>query len=306
MSQNGKVRIVQCGREISSQELDEIVETFRMFPGLGRTELIETICENLSWFTPSGKPKKDACRKLLKKLEAEGMIEFPPKKKDPQNKNCTARKITETSRTDPQPELSGKLSDFEPVKLGIVRYKKKRELFNEYLFRYHYLGYSKPFGCYICYFIKYNNKILGCVLFAGAGKSLGVRDKWIGWTDNQRLSNLPWVINNTRFLIFPWVQIKNLASHILGQIARRIGDDWYREWGYSPVLMETFVDPEYYAGSCYKGAGWQHLGMTTGEGLARKGKSYKTTPKMIFVKPLSDNFASFLHEKHTVNEELYE
>ena len=302
MSQNEEVTIVQSGRKISSKELGEIVETFQMFPGLGRTELIETICENLSWFTPSGGPKIDACRNLLKKLEAEGKISFPPKKKDSQNKNCTVRKIIETAKTDPQSDLNGSLSDYEPVRLQIVKYKEDRELFNEYLFRYHYLKYSKPFGCYIRYFVKYNNKILGCMLFSGAAKAIEARDHWIGWTDNQRLLNLAWVINNYRFLIFPWVKIKNLASHVLGQIARRIGDDWYRKWGYSPVLMETFVDPEYYAGSCYKGAGWQHLGMTTGEGLARKEKSYSTTPKMIFVKPLSDNFRSFLHEKHAGND----
>jgi len=112
--------------------------------------------------------------------------------------------------------------------------------------------------------------VLGCLVFAGAAKALGVRDKWIGWGDNQRLRNLGWVINNTR--------LKNLASHVLGQVQRRIREDWYLRWGYRPVLMETFVDPERYSGSCYKASNWEYLGMTTGEGLVRKGKRYRTTP----------------------------
>jgi hypothetical protein len=95
-------------------------------------------------------------------------------------------------------------------------------------------------------------------------------------------------------LIFPWVRAKNLASHVLGQAARRIKDDWVQQWGYSPVLLETFVDPEHYHGSCYKAANWEELGMSTGEGLVRKGKSYTTTAKMIFVKPLVKDFRSLL------------
>ena len=135
---------------------------------------------------------------------------------------------------------------------------------------------------------------MGCILFAGAAKALRVRDRWIGWGDNERLRNLAWVINNTRFLIFEWVRVKNLASHVLGQTARCIKDDWEERWGYRPALMETFVDPQHYYGSCYKAANWQHLGMTTGDGLIRKGKNYTTTPKMIFVKPLVKNFRSLL------------
>ncbi len=135
---------------------------------------------------------------------------------------------------------------------------------------------------------------MGCVLFAGGAKALGVRDRWIGWEDKARLRNLGWVINNTRFLIFKWVHVKNLASHILGQVGRRIGEDWNEQWGYQPVLMETFVDPGRYHGSCYRASNWEYLGMTTGEGLVRKGKEYSTSPKMIFVKPLGKDFRSLL------------
>jgi len=106
--------------------------------------------------------------------------------------------------------------------------------------------------------------------------------------------NLAWVINNSRSLIFPWVQVKNLASHVLGMVARRVKEDWQERWGYSPVLAETFVDPQYYEGICYKAANWQYLGMTTGEGLVRKGRTYTTISKKIFVKPLVKDWQSLL------------
>jgi hypothetical protein len=194
----------------------------------------------------------------------------------------------------PEPDIICKLKELGSVKVEVVKDKESTGLWNEYVSRYHYLGYKKPFGTFLRYFIVCDRGILGCMLFAGAAKALGVRDRWIGWGDNQRLRNLGWVINNTRLLIFKWVRVKNLASHVLGNAGRRIMQDWEERWGYRPVLMETFVDPGRYHGSCYKGSNWEYLGMTTGEGLVRKGKNYTTTPKMIFVKPLVKNFRTLL------------
>jgi len=178
------------------------------------------------------------------------------------------------------------------VSVEVVKGKETTGLWNEYVSRYHYLGYKKPFGYVLRYFIVSEQGFLGCLMFAGASKALADRDRWIGWTQIQRLRNLAWVINNSRFLIFPWVQVKNLASHILGLVARRVKEDWQERWGYSPVLAETFVDPQYYEGICYKAANWQYLGMTTGEGLVRKGRTYTTTSKKIFVKPLGSQTIS--------------
>jgi hypothetical protein len=132
------------------------------------------------------------------------------------------------------------------------------------------------------------------MLFSGAAKSIGVRDGWIGWTQAQRLRNLAWVINNSRFLIFPWVKVANLASHVLGQIHKQIRAHFKQRWGFCPVLLETFVDPQHYRGSCYKAANWCYLGMTTGLGLVRKGKSYRTSAKKVFAKPLVKEYRQLL------------
>ncbi len=292
MRRNKKGSLFQSGREISSPQLEDIKETVGLFPALSRYELILTLCENLEWFTASGSYKIDACRKLLDGLQDEGLIQLPEKQACV--KNQFRKPIELTSRTDPQTSIDCKLRELGIVKVEVVRNKETAVIWNEFVFRYHYLNHTPPFGTYLRYFIESERGLLGCLMFAGAAKALSARDKWIGWSENQRLRNLAWVINNSRFLIFPWVRVKNLASHVLGQTFRRIKKDWLERWGYGPVLLETFVDPQFYKGSCYKAANWEHLGMTTGKGLVRKGKQYITTPKMILVKPLVKEFRVLL------------
>jgi hypothetical protein len=281
--------VFSCGREITSQELTELQETVELFRGLSRWELAQTICEHLGWVTATGANKVHACLKLFDKLEAQGVIRLPAKRRWRAKKTASPTFVPR-DKTNPQNEISGTLSDIAPVHLELVLDKEQNSLFNEYVDRYHYLGYNKPFGCFMRYFIVSGQTVLGCVLVAGAAKSIGARDRWIGWTEKQRLHNLPWVVNNTRFLILPWIKINHLASHVLGQVARRLKQDWYERWGYRPVLLETFVDPARFQGTCYRAAGWISLGETTGEGLSRPGRVYTTTPKLIYLRPLVKNF----------------
>jgi len=261
----------------------------RLCRGLSRRELAETICEHWGWVTASGSLKLTACLKVLEALEQQGELQLPPKKKKPITERVRGAK--HTKRTAPPDEaLVGKLADVSPVRLEMVEGRDQAKLWNEYLDRHHYLGYSKPFGCTIRYFIVCDKGLLGCALVAGASRAIKARDEWIGWSKQRRQQNLPWLINNTRFLIFPWVEIRHLASHVLGQLSRGVQEDWQQRWGYEPLLMETFVDPAEYSGTCYRAAGWIELGRTTGQGLSRKGQAYTSTPKLIYVKPLSKNF----------------
>jgi hypothetical protein len=231
--------------------------------------------------------------KLLEKLERKGLFRLPAKQEEYRN-HLSEKPISLTSRTDSKAEITCDIRDIGSIKVEIVKDKESMALWNEYVCRYHYLGYKKPFGYVLRYFVESDRGLLGCMMFSGAAKGLKVRDSWVGWKEKERLRNLAWVINNNRFLIFPWVRVKNLASHVLGQAERRMKGDWMERWGYCPVLMETFVDPRYYHGSIYKASNWEYLGMTTGEGHIRKGKRYNTTPKMIFVKPLVKDFRSLL------------
>lgn len=283
--------LTQCGRQIKCEEIKQIEETVKTFWRLSRRELAQTVCEHLGWHTVTGSNKVDACMKLLARLESQGRIQLPAK----QEQSKHARKQPPiTERTKPQGEIYGKLSDIGSVIVRVIREKEEAALFNEYINRYHYLGYKQPYGYHLRYFVESRAGILGCILFSGAAKAIRARDQWVGWDESERLTNLSFVVNNGRFLIFPWVQVRYLASHVLGQVNRRLGQDWQQRWGYRPVLLETFVDPRYFKGTCYRAAGFQDLGMTTGLGLIRKGKNYQTNPKKIFVRPLVDNFRGVL------------
>lgn len=292
MLKNAAVVMTHCGREISAEEIGQIQETVGLCRGLSRRELAQTIAEHLQWYRASGTNKEDACIKLLEKLELKGLLRLPAKRRRPKPRVETVKLFT--AQAEPQPEIVCPLKDLGSVKLEVVSDKDTGMLWQAYVARYHYLGYKKPFGYTLRYFIQSPRGRLGCILYSGAGKCMGARERWIGWTDRQRLRNLPWVINNSRYLIFPWVKVANLASHVLGQISRQIRGHWQESWGYSPVLMETFVDPRHYQGSCYQAANWQYVGMTTGQGLVRAGKRYHTSAKKIFLKPLVGNYRDLL------------
>jgi hypothetical protein len=291
MGREIKGHLNHCGRVISPEELADIRETVATCSRLSRSELARTIGEHLEWYSASGSLKLDACLKLLEKLEAQEGLKIPEIQI---SSGWSGKQVPQTKNTEAGELLEGSVGTLGPFQVVPVTEKEEIGLWNEYVNRYHYLGYKQPFGCSVRYFITNLHGKLGCLLFSGAAKGLRERDKWLGWSTDERLKNLGLVINNNRFLIFPWVKIKYLASHVLGQAARRVCDDWQQRWGYRPVVVETFVDPERYSGTCYRAANWIYVGDTTGTGLARHGKSYASSPKKIFVLPLVPDFRTVL------------
>lgn len=287
LKDTGQGAVLLCGRKFTEQELNDIQETVRMFPKLSQLELAQTVCENLGWLTPNGGYKTQACLKLLRKLHGQGFIELPSARV----RAKVTERVTITSLSAPLPEVTGFLADVEPVGLEPVFDRGKRELFNEYIQRYHYLGYKRPFGAHQRYFILSKDKVfLGCLLFAASAWALQVRDRWIGWTEEDRSQRLHLVVNNTRFLIFPWVKVKNLASRVLSLAAKRIRQDWQLRYNYQPVLLETFVDGEKYSGTCYRAANWIYLGETAGRGRMDRANKPKFSRKRIYVYPLVKDF----------------
>jgi hypothetical protein len=285
----------QGDREISAEEVAYIRTFTQSFPRLSRKELTYTLCEHLGWVAAAGRAKFTACAKLLGRLEDAGELRLPALQKQnshPGPRPCAPRRAS--ARTDPAVPFARPLWQMDPVRLRVASDRQEEGLWNEYVERYHPLGYKKPFGYWARYFIESGAHRLGCILLSGAAKALTARDRWIGWNERQRLANLPWVLNNSRYLIFPWVEVANLASHVLAQLARRVGDDWEARWGYRPLLLESFVDPAHFKGSCYRAAGWALLGRTSGEGLLRPGQQYQTSPKLIFAKPLQADFRALL------------
>jgi hypothetical protein len=275
----------QSGREFSSQEIEQICQTVAWLPGLARRELAATVCEHLHWHTASGTPKVQACRRLLERLEAVGLVELPTLRRR-QNHSGDRADVRLSARTAVDTPLIGPLRGVEPIRLAPVTDTAEVALWNEYVERFHPLGYKGAFGYRLRYFIRSGSRYLGCVLLAGAARAIAVRDRWIGWSAQARRHHLPWVINNSRFLIFPHIQVPHLASHVLGQLAGRVAADWQHQWGFAPLLMETFVDPGRFSGICYRAAGWELLGETSGRGLARPGHAYRSTPRLVLIKPL--------------------
>lgn len=293
MSKTGSGAWIQCGREFNAREIEQIREMVAWLPGLARRELAATVCEHLNWHSASGTPRAQACEKLLEKLEAADLIGLPARRLEKAHGGPRVTVVL-SERTGAEAPLTGCLGDIEPVRLEAVIQPQETGLWNEYVERFHPLGYKGAFGYRLRYFIRSGSRYLGCVLLAGAARAIAVRDRWIGWNERIRLCNLPWVVNNSRYPIFPHVRISHLASHVLGQLARRVAADWQHQWGFAPLLMETFVDPDRFTGTCYRAGGWQLLGETSGRGLARPGKRYRSTPRLVLVKPLDSEFRRLL------------
>ena len=165
-----------------------------------------------------------------------------------------------------------------------VQNSSQRQLWCEYVDRYHYLGYRIPFGAQLRYFIQsgIDQASLGCLQFSSPAWRMAARDQWIGWSDEQRRRNLQKIISNSRFLIFPWVQVKNLASSVLSLAAKTVPHDWIDCYGRRPVLMETLVDEKQYNGTCYQAANWVCVGETTGRGRMDRQNKRKGWPSKIF------------------------
>lgn len=285
--------VLLVGRDFTEEELLEVKETVRLLPRLNRTELAATICEHLGWATPAGSLKVESCLKLLEKLEKKGEIKLPPKMKTPAPRE---RRPIPTPLTDPPAhEVTGSLGDLEPIFVEPVFEGREMKLWNEYVERYHPLGYRRPFGAHQRYFIlSGEGERLGCLLFSASAWALSCRDAWIGWTKEERSRRLHLVVSNSRFLIFPWVRVKNLASRALSLAASRMRGDWLSRYGYEPALLETFVDPLRYRGTCYLASNWIKLGVTAGRGRMDRHTRYPLTPKLVYVYPLAADFRARL------------
>ena len=283
-----------CGQEVNRETLAEIREIVQSCSGLSRTELANTICELWDWKRPHGGLKTVECRQFLEDLQSRGLIVLPEGRSG--RPRGVKTRVQRSESGEGQEVFSATVGELSPLKLGRVISKGQREQWYELVDRYHYLGYQVPFGAQLRYFIESRDgKRLGCLQFSSPAWKMALRDRWIGWNKEQRGKKLQKIINNSRFLILPWVQVKNLASAILALACRVVPGDWEEQYGIRPVLVETLVDRSRYRGTCYQGANWVHLGSTSGRGRqdrehARHGKS----PKAIYVYPLTSRFREAL------------
>ncbi len=254
------------GRRLTRRQIADIQKTVVLFPNHSRNELAKTLCEHLNWVSAKGDYRVGACMKLLETLERHGILTLPPKR-EAQVRDMTPGPVW-TSASDRRPALCADLSDLRPLRLEPVTDTDGRQLWNAFVDRHHYLGYRRPFGAHIRYFVAdREGRKLGCLLFEAATKTLPCRDNWIGWSDRARGRSRHLMVVNSRFLVFPWVRSKNLASSALALATRRLADDWQRLHGFRPVLCETFVDETRFRASCYRAANWERIGSTGGRSV---------------------------------------
>ena len=280
------------GREFSEEDISLIQTTTKMYPKLSQREIASTLCEWLGWVTPNGKPKRIQCVRFLRELEEEGLIQLPEVRT--KNKERTPEKAKTAGRPpEEDPINTQEIRACGEIVLEIVRSGKRLVQWRQYMSRYHKRGDPHVLGSQLRYMIKTEERDVGCLLFSASSWALAPREKWIGWTSQERKAHLQLIVNNSRFLILPWVQVKNLASRALSMAARQIQPDWLDEYGYAPVLLETFVEPPY-KGTSYQASNWIYLGQTKGRGRNDRYNEWKLTPKCIYALPLQRDFREVL------------
>jgi hypothetical protein len=252
------------GRRISGVEIAEIRGLIEAHPRWSRRRLSQEVARRWQWYAASGQLKDMAARTLLLKLQARGLVVLPERRRAPVTRGREAG--PDLLEVPPPEAVVASLSALGPLQIQVVAPQQPDyPRFHRYLCQHHYLGHRGPVGENLGYLIRSGAGVdLACLLFGAAAWQCAPRDRWIGWSAEQRAQGLPWIANNSRWLILPWVHVAHLATHILTQIAQRIGADWQRRYHHPLYLLETFVQSDRFRGTCYQAANWVRVGQTTG------------------------------------------
>lgn len=288
-------KLIVRGRPVTPHDLNLIHSLLNKYWERGRTFISQELCRNWNWYQPNGALKDMACREILRRLEQKGLIILPPGKKKSNRKHNKPSPKIPPHETHP---LEGRLKEFLPINLKMVRGSSQETLYNGLIHQYHYLGYRRIVGPHLKYMAFIKERPVACLSWGGAAWKLACRDQFIGWSSLARRKNLFLIINNTRFLILPWVHIPYLASHLLSQNIKVLPSDWYHWYEYSPVLLETFVDSQRdFKGTCYKAANWLWVGCTQGRGKNDRYHKKPLSVKDVFLYPLQKKFREVLNNE---------
>jgi hypothetical protein len=280
-----------CGRLFSENDIQFIRNLIHSQPEANRAELSRQVCRSLQWVRPDGRLKDMSCRVTMIRMQKDGLIRLP----EPLRKNGNGRHQPEITRaSDPQAPICLGAGQLGPLTFRSVESRKDSVLYNELIHRYHYLGYKPLTGAQKRYMVFAGSQLLAVLGFGASAWKVADRDRFIGWSREQRKRNLQFVVNNARYLILPWVNCHNLASHILSIAAKRLPDDWQQQYGLRPLLLETFVYKDRFNATCYRAANWIHVGQTTGRGKLGRSKRGALPIKHIFLYPLHPNFRNIL------------
>ncbi len=280
------------GKTYSSNEIAFIRQLIEENPTDSRRALSKKLCVAWNWTQKNGALRDMVCRSFMLELDRAGHIKLPPKKRYPKNNLVNRSKPTQI--VIDQSPIMGKLSDIKPIKFYQVRHTKREPLCNSLIEQYHYLGYCQPVGEHLKYIIYTENTPIACMTWSSAPRHIGSRDRFINWSPEIRKKNIHLMVYNSRFLILPWVNVKFLASHLLSVAAKVLTSDWQHYYQHPIYYLETFVDTERFAGTCYYAANWKFLGKTTGRGKNDQTNKVNRSIKDVLGYPLSKDFRSKL------------
>lgn len=283
-----------CGQYFSKETMEWIKAELETNPKLSRRGLARRICMRLNWRGPSGKYKEMSCRKALVELDHRGAIRLLKSTQ----KYPFQRRVDQSQEVLPElGELRCSFKELGGVEIVLVssRYSKLSKVWNSLMDRYHYLGSGPLCGAQMRYLIRSRAYgYLGGLSFSGATWRLKARDGWIGWSEGARLLHLQEVVGNSRFLILPRVKVAHLASHVLARCLSQLPEDWQKWYGYKPLLVETFVDPQRFLGTSYKAANFIYLGKTAGRDTPYANGKISNGAKDVYGYPLQANWRELL------------
>lgn len=276
------------GRRLSAPELAHLQHWLAAHPRWPRTRLSRELCARWNWRNAAGRLKDMACRSLLLELQARGLITLPPRQRASVNGQRHRRPLAVPGTPAP---VRAELAAVQPLRVEpLPAGSPDRALFHGLLQRYHYLGHRNGVGENLQYLVRDGQgRPLACVLFGSAAWQCQPRDAFLGWSPAQRRAGLARLTNNTRLLMLPWVRVPQLATQVLSRVCRRLSRDWQEKYGHPLELVETFVERDRFASTCYRAAGWVRVGATTGRGR-NGGAAAPGAVKEVYLRPLHPDF----------------
>jgi len=253
---------------------------------VNRTQLAGFLCEHCKFHDGRGNQQLSGCLKALRELEAAGRFTLPLAQKQPGR--SSPRRLDEAVEEPKQ--VPGKAGAIRDLQIILVCTDEHMRIWNELMIREHPRGAGPLVGRQLRYLIGSYHGWLGALGFAAPALQLRDRDRWIGWTLEQRREKLHYLVCLSRFLIRPGVVCQNLGSRILGLSVSKLVEDFTVRYGYSPLLVESFVDTTRFLGTCYKAANWIHIGHTQGRGRQDRDRKAEESIKEIYVYPLRKDF----------------
>jgi len=285
------------GKNVTTAEVQFIKELIAAHPTLSRRRLSTKLCQAWNWVQTNGQLRTMVCRGLMLALHRAGWIELPPVRQVSINPLAQRRQPAPVLDLSWQ-SIQSTVPELGPIEIRQVRRTPEEKLFGSLMQAHHYLAYTQPVGEHLKHLVYARGTPIACLAWSSAPRHLAPRDRFIGWSKEQRKAGLGGIAYNSRFLILPWAKVPHLASHVLARVAPVVSADWQKLYQHPIHLLETFIDPGRFRGICYRAANWIYLGQSTGRGKADLTHRANRSLKELWVYPLTRDFRQRLCQGH--------